>query len=144
MEISLLRKGRSGRVDAFFKILVCLTKQKRDPSNWDHELIFEQEDGIFDALSKRVLDAVQIDVTASKKDCSQVSESYTFTVKYKDSAVEGLTFESTAGQSDGQDSVHERFVTLLHQIGDAARYFRNRLPRKLKTKDQKCNNYLTH
>ncbi|KAI5283136.1 DNA binding protein, partial [Ascosphaera aggregata] len=52
-------------------------------------MLHASENGIFNALSRNFLDAVQITILADKKNPSNVLETYTFTFSYNDSRLSG-------------------------------------------------------
>jgi meiosis-specific protein len=61
-----------------------------------------QENGAFDALSKRVLHAIQINISENAENPTHVVESYTFTFRYQSSAegaktLAGVTMQDPTG-----------------------------------------------
>lgn len=88
---------------------------------------------MFEALRRKILDAIQIDVIADKEDRSRVLETYTFAIHYKESAelgrhVDGLRFQSPDDPTNDEDRIHENLITIIKQVQDRAESFKSGLP----------------
>lgn len=114
----ILRRGRSKRVDMFLDWLVC---KERETGAAVAEKI--QEKGAFTALKAGHLRALQIYVHADPSDRQKVIETYTFTIKYSESAdkgkvLAGLEMDGPGSPQVSVQATNSAFQSLLRQIMD--------------------------
>lgn len=78
---------------------------------------------MFDALQRKVLSKTQMALVSDAKDPNNVLETYTFTVKYRESKeldrqIEGLQLRSSSETLPQEDHTYESIVQVIQQVGD--------------------------
>ncbi|KAJ9618666.1 hypothetical protein H2203_008870 [Taxawa tesnikishii (nom. ined.)] len=116
---TVLKKGRSRRVDELLEILVRLNRERQADRT---EFFFSlQESGVFDALKLRVLRALQLSLLADPEKPSNVLETWTFNIRYGKTTTEGrplqgLELHNSQGGMVQADAVRKELVSFIRKV----------------------------
>lgn len=108
---------------------VIATEEETNPS-----LTVSKEDGVFDALKKKVLKSVQISLFADANDQGTILEAYTFSVTYSespdtDAQISGIQFHSQGASTTRSEQTN--LTSFVHQVEmQIEKLDLNRLPSK--------------